>query len=81
MNYLKVAFQLAKIIVAVIISLLYSSCINTALVANQPTLTGYSVGEKWVWKYKGVTTEDEVRSEGEDTKEIVSKDGVLGMIL
>ena len=43
MNYLKVAFQLAKIIVAVIISLLYSSCINTALVANQPTLTDFQL--------------------------------------
>lgn len=43
MNYLKVAFQFAKIIVAVIISILYSSCINTALVANQPTLTDFQL--------------------------------------
>ncbi|WCO03175.1 hypothetical protein [Psychroserpens ponticola] len=79
MSYLKGVFQLVKIIVAVIIPLLYSFCINTALVANQLTLADYSVGEKWVWKYKGVTTEGEVRSEGEDTKEIISTNGVLSM--
>jgi len=48
---------------------------------NQPTLADYTVGEKWVWKYKGVTTEGEVRSDGKDTREIVSIDGVLGMTI
>ena len=48
---------------------------------EQPTLADYQVGEKWVWKYKGVTTEGEVRSDGEDTREIVSADGVLGMTI
>ena len=38
---------------------------------QQPTLADYQVGEKWVWKYKGVTTEGEVRSDGTDTREIV----------
>jgi hypothetical protein len=41
-------------------------------ITQQPTLADYSVGEKWVWKYKGVTTEGEVRSDGKDTREIVS---------
>src|SRR5210317_2297503 len=50
-------------------------------ITQQPTLADYSVGEKWVWKYKGVTTEGEVRSDGEDTREIVSIDGVLGMTI
>ncbi|WP_088340102.1 hypothetical protein [Robiginitalea sediminis] len=50
-------------------------------VALQPTLADYEVGEKWVWKYKGVTTSGEVRSEGEDTRKIVSADGKLGMII
>ena len=50
-------------------------------ITQQPTLADYQVGEKWVWKYKGVTTEGEVRSEGEDTREIVSVDGVLGMTI
>ena len=50
-------------------------------ITKQPTLADYQVGEKWVWKYKGVTTEGEVRSDGEDTREIVSIDGVLGMTI
>ncbi|MCB0531696.1 MAG: hypothetical protein KDD14_05810 [Saprospiraceae bacterium] len=50
-------------------------------ITQQPTLADYQVGEKWVWKYKGVTTEGEVRSDGTDTKEIVSTDGVLGMTI
>jgi len=48
---------------------------------KQPTLADYTVGEKWVWKYKGVTTEGEVRSDGIDTREIVSFNGVLGMTI
>ncbi|OMP32853.1 hypothetical protein BKM32_00660 [Mangrovimonas sp. DI 80] len=47
----------------------------------QPTLTDYQLGEKWVWKYKGVTTEGEVRSDGTDTREIISFDGVLAMTI
>lgn len=54
---------------------------GTSGITQQPTLADYQVGEKWVWKFKGVTTEGEVRSEGEDTREIVSVDGVLGMII
>ncbi len=50
-------------------------------ITQQPTLADYQVGEKWVWKYKGVTTEGEVRSDGKDTREIVSIDGVLGMTI
>lgn len=49
--------------------------------SQQPTLADYQVGEKWVWKYKGETTEGEVRSDGEDTREIVSFNGVLGMTI
>ena len=47
----------------------------------QPILADYQVGEKWVWKYKGVTTSGEVRSDGTDTRQIVSVDGVLGMTI
>lgn len=50
-------------------------------ITEQPTLADYQVGEKWVWKYKGVTTEGEVRSDGTDTRTIVSTDGVLGMTI
>ena len=50
-------------------------------ITKQPTLADYTVGEKWVWKYKGVTTGGEVRSDGKDTREIVSSNGVLGMTI
>ncbi|MGJ5641363.1 hypothetical protein [Formosa sp. S-31] len=55
------------------------SC-NTASkygISQQPRLTDYQVGEKWVWKYKGVTTAGEVRSDGTDTREVVTIDGAL----
>ena len=62
---------------------LLSSCNDStkSSTTNQSTLTDYQVGEKWVWKYKGVTTEGEVRSDGKDTREIVSIDGILGMTI
>ena len=62
---------------------LLSSCNDStkSSTTNQSTLTDYQVGEKWVWKYKGVTTEGEVRSDGKDTREIVSIDGVLGLTI
>ena len=50
-------------------------------ITEQPTLADYSVSEKWVWKYKGVTTAGEVRSDGTDTRAIVSTNGVLGMTI
>ena len=48
---------------------------------QQPTLTDYQVGEKWVWKYKGVTTAGEVRSDGKDTRMIVKMHEGLGMTI
>jgi hypothetical protein len=64
-------------------TLMLSACADTSKSTStqQPTLADYQVGEKWVWKYKGVTTEGEVRSDGTDTREIVSIDGVLGMTI
>jgi hypothetical protein len=50
-------------------------------ITEQPTLADYQVGEKWAWKYKGVTTTGEVRSDGTDTRTIVSTNGVLGMTI
>jgi len=81
MNYLKAISQMSKIIVLAVISLLSTCSKNSALVAEQPTLTDYTVGEKWTWKYKGVTNEGIVRSDGQDIREIVSVNGVLGMVI
>lgn len=50
-------------------------------ITQQPTLADYQVGEKWVWKYKGVTTDGEVRSDGTDTRMIVRMDEGLGMTI
>ena len=50
-------------------------------IAQQPTLADYEVGEKWVWKFKGVTTDGEVRSDGTDTREIVDMGGALGITI
>lgn len=81
MNYLKVKFRIVKIIYLVIMTL-FSTCSESKTeVAKQPTLSDYSVGEKWVWKYKGVTNKGEVRSEGEDARKIISVDGVLAMLV
>ena len=63
--------------------LILSACNNNTNtgITQQPTLADYAIGEKWVWKYKGVTTEGEVRSDGTDTREIVNFRGALGMTI
>jgi len=68
-------------ILLIITAVILCACNDTTKsgITEQPTLTDYQVGEKWVWKYKGVTTEGEVRSDGTDTREIISFDGALGM--
>ncbi len=66
-----------------LVVLILSACNDStkSVITQQPTLASYTIGEKWVWKYKGVTTEGEVRSDGQDAREIVSSDGVLGMTI
>lgn len=64
------------------IFIMLSSCANAgnSAATQQPIKDDYKQGEKWVWKYKGITTEGEVRADGTDTKEIISQDGVLSML-
>lgn len=81
MKYLNVVFEIVKMVYLVLISLVLSCNQNDVSLAEQPTLNDYTVGESWTWKYKGVTTEGEVRSEGEDRREIVSAYGSLGMVI
>ncbi|WP_428236562.1 hypothetical protein [Gracilimonas sp.] len=50
-------------------------------ITQQPTLDDYQIGETWVWKYKGVTTEGEVRSDGTDKRMIVQMNEGLGMTI
>ncbi len=81
MKHFKSNYHLPIILLVIAITVLYSCANETATVTKQPTLSDYTLGEKWVWKYKGVTTEGVVRSDGEDAREIVSVDGVLGMVI
>ena len=69
--------------IIVFVLILFCACndISTSGITKQPTFADYTLGEKWVWKYKGVTTQGEVRSNGTDTREIVSANGVLGMTI
>lgn len=70
-------------LIALLVLLLLSSCNHQSKSepTKQPVLSDYQVGEKWVWKYKGVSTEGEVRSDGTDTREIINSNGVLGMTI
>ena len=64
-------------------SLIILSCYVSAAetdATQQPTQADYKEGEKWVWKYKGVTTSGEVRAEGQESKEIANQNGVLSML-
>lgn len=81
MNHFKSKYQLPIMLFVVAIIGLYSCTNESATVTKQPTISDYTVGEKWVWKYKGVTTEGEVRSDGEDTREIVRLNGDLGITI
>jgi hypothetical protein len=55
------------------------SSATAAETTQQPKLADYKNGEKWVWKYKGVTNTGEIRAEGKDTKKIISQNGNLFM--
>jgi len=81
MKYLKSKYHLPIMLLIVAITVFYSCSNKTATVTEQLTLADYTVGEKWVWKYKGVTTEGVVRSDGEDTRVVVSVDGILGLVI
>ena len=59
-------------IVFILLVVLSSCSIIAAPVATkQPTLADYSIGEKWVWKFKGVTSEGVTRANGTDIKEVI----------
>lgn len=64
-------------------AILFGACDNTkkSNITQQPTLDDYQLGETWIWKYKGVTTEGEVRSNGTDKRMIVQMNEGLGMTI
>jgi len=72
--------NVTKLVLLLVLSFLASCKISPEKTSTpKPVVSDYSVGEKWVWKYKGVSGEGEVRSEGLDTKTIVNFKGELGM--
>ncbi len=79
MKYLKSKYQYHRIVIVFTALILVSCFEQHEKVTNKPTLKDYTIGEKWEWKYKGESSEGEIRSEGVDVKEIVYLNGELGM--
>ena len=79
MNYLKNKYLYLTLLCAITISMLSSCFKQHEKVTNRPTVKDYTIGEKWTWKYKGVSGEGEVRSEGVDIKKIVNLKGALAL--
>lgn len=80
MKIIKVLKNATKLALILALSFLTSCKVTPKKISTpKPVLSDYSIGEKWVWKYKGVSGEGEVRSEGIDTKTIVNFKGELGM--
>lgn len=82
MKIITVLNYIAKLILIVAISFLESCKSNPETIATkQPIVSDYTIGEKWVWKYKGVTDKGEIRSDGTDTRKIVDFKGTLGITI
>ena len=79
MKYLNSKYLVVAVIIS--ISLMYACGNKIVTETQQPILSDYTVGEKWVWKYKGVTNKGEVRSDGEDARKIISTKSVLAMVV
>jgi hypothetical protein len=64
-------------------AILFGACDGpkTSDLTQQPTIDDYQIGEQWVWKFKGVTSEGEVRSDGTDKRMIVQMNEGLGMTI
>lgn len=79
MAKIEIYFNMKNQIIILLAFVVLSACVKETKsgITQQQTLADYQVGEKWVWKYKGVTTEGEVRSEGKDTREIIKNNGEL----
>ncbi|MHB0753706.1 hypothetical protein [Polaribacter sp. M15] len=79
MNYLRKKQIILKFLYLIVFIGLFACDKESAVEAKQPTLKDYTVGEKWVWKYKGVTDKGEVRSDGKDVRKTVNMPYGLGM--
>ena len=70
-------------VIALLSFIALSACNNAEnnVITQQPKVSAYSPGEKWIWKYKGITTSGEVRSEGTDTRVIIENNGELAITI
>lgn len=81
MNHFRKSQNILKLLFILAITLVYACANPSSTVTEQPTINDYTIGENWVWKYKGVTDKGEVRSDGEDARSIVSIDGDLSILI
>lgn len=80
MKIITVLNNATKLMLILVLSFLASCKSSPEKISTpKPVLSDYSIGEKWSWKYKGVSGKGEVRSEGIDTKTIVDFKGKLGL--
>lgn len=80
MKIITVLNNATKLVLILALSFLASCKSNPDKTSTQkPALSDYSMGEKWVWKFKGVSDQGEIRSKGTDTKTIVDFKGKLGL--
>ena len=72
-----------KVQIILLGSLLFLSSQNANAMANndRPAEDDFKVGEKWIWKFKGVSSEGELRADGIDTREVVKREGVIGITI
>ena len=81
MNYLKSKYQFSKLLFIIAVMIMSSCFKQYEKATDKPTLKDYTLGETWEWKYKGVSGEGEVRSNGIDVRKIVDFKGELGMTI
>lgn len=80
MKIISILNKTTKLVLILALSFLASCKSNPEKTSTpKPVFSDYTMGEKWVWKYKGVSGKGEVRSKGIDTKTIVDFKGELGM--
>jgi len=77
MKHFKSEYQLPIILFVVAITVLYSCANETETVTKKPTLSEYTIGEKWTWDWKR-SVDAEVRAQGEDYQEVVKFNNSLG---
>ena len=70
-----------KLLLTIFIITTLGACVSKmgANITNQPTLKDYSLGEKWVWKFKGVTDKGVVRADGLDSRQVINDNGMLSI--